>query len=227
MKPVILICSGDLDFCHLLSHILNVGGFASRIANGPDEAMRLSTAQEPFAAILDCHSPWSATELCAKLKRNEKTRETVVVALVGSGLAAQEAKLAEAGADETFFRPLEPAQLLDFLRTALAASPIAAGDDRRLSFADLEMNLNTYRVYRNGQEVRLCPIEFRLLRHMLARPGKVFSRDELIRAAWPSNIFVDARTVDVHIGRLRRTLKAVAETDMIRTVRSAGYALAD
>jgi two-component system phosphate regulon response regulator PhoB len=89
------------------------------------------------------------------------------------------------------------------------------------------MNLDTYRVYRNGKEVHLCPIEFRLLRHMLARPGKVFSRNELIRAAWPRNIFVEARTVDVHIGRLRRTLKAAAKTDMIRTVRSAGYALTD
>ena len=136
-------------------------------------------------------------------------------------------KLREAGANESFVRPLAPAQLLDFLRATLAAFPMTAGEDRRLRFADLEMNLNTYRVFRNSQEVHLCPIEFRLLRHMLARPGKVFTRDELIRAAWPSNIFVDARTVDVHIGRLRRTLKAAAERDLIRTVRSAGYAVSD
>lgn len=228
MKPVILICSRDIEFYSLLNHILDVGGFASKLADSAEEAFQAAARYRPFAIILDCQPSSPCAELCAKLKRDEKTGDIFVVALVGQA-EAQYAELLKAGVDESFIRPLTPARLLDSLRSALAALPLEAEEGnqhRRLSFADIEMNLNTYRVYRSGKELHLCPIEFRILRHLLAKPGQVFSRDELIRAVWPDNIFVDARTVDVHIGRLRRTLKAVAETDMIRTVRSAGYALA-
>jgi two-component system, OmpR family, phosphate regulon response regulator PhoB len=226
---MILVCCSDMEFYALLEHILDMGGFASKLARSADEAMQIAISQNPLAAILDCSSP-PAPAICTSLKRNARTQEIAIVALIGNGSEMQRSELRSAGADQCFTRPLAPARLLEFLRAALAALPLA-NDGRnpndRLKFADLEMNLDTYRVYRNGKEVHLCPIEFRLLRHMLARPGKVFSRNELIRAAWPRNIFVEARTVDVHIGRLRRTLKAAAKTDMIRTVRSAGYALTD
>jgi two-component system, OmpR family, phosphate regulon response regulator PhoB len=229
MKPVILIYSSDMEFYSLLNHILDVGGFASKLADSAEEAFLAAARYRPFAVILDCQPSSPAAELCSKLKQDKTTVDIFVVALVGQDADAQYAELLKADVDESFVRPLTPARLLDALRSALTALPFETreGDQhRRLSFADIEMNLNTYRVYRAGKELHLCPIEFRILRHLLARPGQVFSRDELIRAVWPDNIFVDARTVDVHIGRLRRTLKAVAETDMIRTVRSAGYALA-
>jgi two-component system phosphate regulon response regulator PhoB len=229
MKPVILIYSIDMEFYSLLNHILDVAGFASKLTNSAEEAFLAAARNRPFAIILDCQPSSPFAELCARLKQDQKTADIFVVALVGHNAEAQYADLLKAEVDESFVRPLTPARLLDALRSALAALPFVPreGDQhRRLSFADIEMNLNTYRVYRAGKELHLCPIEFRILRHLLARPGQVFSRDELIRAVWPDNIFVDARTVDVHIGRLRRTLKAVAETDMIRTVRSAGYALA-
>ena len=94
-----------------------------------------------------------------------------------------------------------------------------------LSYAGIEMSLDTYSVRRKGHEIRLGPIEFRILRHLLQNPGKVFSRTDLIGAAWPENIHVEERTVDVHIGRLRKSLNSVSGADVIRTVRSAGYAL--
>lgn len=213
----------------MLNHILEVGGFSSKLASSAEEAFHVAVRYRPFAIILDSQPLSPYAQLCAKLKQDEKTSAILTVALVAHEAEAQYADLLKAGVDESFVRPLAPARLLDALRSALASLPSEEGEDGRpqqLSFADIEMNLNTYRVYRAGKELHLCPIEFRILRHLLAKPGHVFSRDELIRAVWPDNIFVDARTVDVHVGRLRRTLKTVAETDMIRTVRSAGYALA-
>jgi two-component system phosphate regulon response regulator PhoB len=94
-----------------------------------------------------------------------------------------------------------------------------------LSFGDIEMQLDTHRVRRNGREIVLGPIEFKLLRYMLENPEKVLSRDELIEFAWPGNVYVGARTVDVHISRLRKSLKGASQSDAIRTVRLAGYAL--
>jgi len=232
MKPSILISSGDAEFYLLLSHILEVDGFAAALVDGVEETFDRAAEMQPQAIVMDCRpGSFCGADACLLLKRNPDTAMIPVVALVSPGAENQHVDLLKAGVDESFIRPFAPAKLLDFLHATLAHEMRNGfhenGNGYSLHYGDIEMSLDTYRVRCGGRAIHLGPIEFRLLRHLLRKPGQVFSRDELISAAWPENIYVEARTVDVHIGRLRKTLKSVVDADMIRTVRSAGYALAE
>lgn len=231
MKPLVVICSEDVEFYLILSHILEVDGFACALAGSAEEALRLVAETPPLAVILDCapHG-FPAPAVCTHLKQDAQTQAIPVVALIGAGAASQHIALLKAGLDESFTRPFTPAKLLHYLRSTMPAAP-PAGDRRHggrvLAFGTIEMRLDTYRVRCNDKEIHLGPTEFRLLRHLLENQGRVVSRDELINAAWPRNVYVSARTVDVHISRLRKSLKTVSKSDLIRTVRSAGYSLED
>ncbi|MER8603335.1 response regulator transcription factor [Mesorhizobium sp. M1233] len=229
MKPLVLICSQDPEFYLVHSHILEVDGFTIQLAGGVEEALALASEREPKAVVLDCQ-PISATgsTICARLKGEPRTGGLPVIALIAPGAENQHLDLWKAGIDESFVRPFAPAKLLDCLRMKLALpKPGSNGIENGgwISCGDLEIRLDAHRVRGNGHEVHLGPIEFNLLRLLLETPGKVFTRDELISAAWPPNIHVGVRTVDVHISRLRKALKAASPSSVIRTVRSAGYSL--
>lgn len=228
MKPLVIICSEDAEFYLILDHILGVDGFASKLAGSVEETYRLTAEDAPHAVILDCQhdSELNTPAVCSRLKQDGRTQAVPVVALIAAGAETQHIALLKAGVDESFMRPLAPAKLLDYLRALLSATRSTAGKNA-LIFSDIEMRLDSHRVHRNGQEIHLGTIEFRILRELLEKPGRVFSREELISAAWPENVHVSARTVDVHISRLRRSLLAASEKDVIRTVRSAGYAIED
>lgn len=231
LKPLVVICSEDAEFYLILDHILGVDGFASKLAGSVDETYRLIAEDAPHAVILDCQSAGrlSAPAVCARLKQDARTQATPIVALIAAGADSQHIALIKAGVNESFMRPLAPAKLLDYLRALLPAprSGIAPAQRDAITFGDIEMRLDSHRVHRNGKEIQLGSIEFRLLRELLEKPGRVFSREELISAVWPDNVHVSTRTVDVHISRLRRSLLMAAEKDVIRTVRSAGYAIED
>ncbi|TIY04511.1 MAG: response regulator transcription factor [Mesorhizobium sp.] len=205
MKPLVLICSQDAEFYLFLSHILEVDGFATEPAGGAKEALALADEREFRAVVLDC-GPASITgsPICARLKRQPRTGGLPIIALIAPGAENQHLDLLKAGIDESFVRPIAPAKLLDCLRARLALTKRGRG---------------------NGHDIHLGPIEFNVLRLLIEAPGKVFSRDELIGAAWPANIHVGARTVDVHISRIRKALKTASPGSVIRTVRSAGYSL--
>ncbi|RWE22239.1 MAG: response regulator transcription factor [Mesorhizobium sp.] len=229
MKPRVLICSLDAEFYLFLSHILEVDGFVSEPAGGAKEALAKADEREVQAVVLDC-GPTSLTgsAICARLKREPRTVGLPVIALIAPGAENQHLDLLKAGIDESFVRPMAPAKLLDCLRSKLGlAKPGSNGVENGswLSFGNVTMNLDARRVCGNGHDIHLGPIEFNLLRHLLETPGKVFSRDEMIGAAWPANIHVGERTVDVHISRLRRALETASTDIVIRTVRSSGYSL--
>ncbi|WEX79294.1 response regulator transcription factor (plasmid) [Sinorhizobium numidicum] len=230
MKPLVLICSEDPEFYLFFSHVLEVDGFASDLADGLEEAVRQVTEREPQAVILDCQ-PASAVgpAVCARLKNESQTGAMPVVALIAPGAGPQHLDLLKAGIDESFLRPFAPAKLIAYLRDELAMARLGFDSDERsrpLIWGDLEMRLASHQIRCcNGQRIHLSSIEFNLLRHLIENRGKVCSRDELIEAAWPANIHVEARTVDVHISRLRRAVGSVSAHNGIRTIRSAGYTL--
>ncbi|WP_425294885.1 response regulator transcription factor [Neomesorhizobium albiziae] len=231
MKPLVLICSQDAEFYLFLSHILEADGFTSEPAGGVKEALALADERELQAVVLDC-GPSSATgsTICARLKHEPRTGGLLVIALIAPGAENQHLDLLKAGIDESFVRPIAPAKLLDYLRAKLAlAKPGSNGIENGswLCCGSLEMKPDARRVRGNGHEIHLGPIEFNLLRYLLEAPGKVFSRDELIRAAWPENIHIGVRTVDVHISRIRKALKTASPGSFIRTIRSAGYMIED
>lgn len=230
MKPLILIQSQDADFFLILSHILEVDGFRVKLVGDVDETIQAATQDDPAGVVLDCRPDSdSSRDACTRIKRDPLTSGIAVAALVSPGAESKCVDLIKAGLDECLIRPVTPVKLLDFLRAGLSAeqrNSIRLNPDKLLlNYSDIEMHIGSRRVHRNGTEIHLGAIEFNILRYLLQYPGRVFSRDELIQAAWPEDVRVDKRTVDVHIGRLRRQLRLDSNFNIIRTIRSAGYAL--
>lgn len=224
----IIIASTDADYCLLLEHILSEAGFAVLLASNVEEIIHLSNETNPVAILLDCRSGERlAIEACLDLKRDATTFGILTVALIGPGAERQYLDLVKAGVDESFVRPIAPRKLISFL-ARLAGLPITgrADPDGRatLIYADIDIDLDAHRVSRNGRPIHLGPIEFRMLRHLIEHAGQICSRDALVEAAWQQGRYVDRRTVNVHIGRLRHTLEG-SGGNIIRTVRSAGYIL--
>lgn len=228
MKPLVLICSEDLEFCLVHSHVLGVDGFRIELARSGEEALKSAREREPQAVVLDCQPGSSGSTICEQLKAESRNGGLLVIALIAPGAGNQEFDLLKAGIDDSFVRPIAPAKLLDCLRTKLAlAKPGSNGiaNGRLLRCGSLEMNVDARRVRGNGHDIHLGPLPFKLLRHLLETPGKVFSRVELKNAAWRDNIHIGERTIDVHISRIRKELKRTSAGIVIRTIRSDGYSL--
>ena len=149
-----------------------------------------------------------------------------MIALICTAAQRDHFHLLNAGIEASFSRPFAPSNLLDHLR-GLVGINRAAAIDGVVTYGDIEMNTATHQVRRDGRSIRLSPTEFKLLRHFLQRPEQVISRDQLKEAAWNLTVHVETRTIDVHVGRLRKALRTSTGGDVIRTVRSVGYALSE
>lgn len=229
MKPIVVICSRDAELYLILEHILKVEGFDARLANDLEDAV-LSATEQPGAFIIDCQPQGlDALALLEKLKQETAVRNVPVVALIAPGAENQHVALLRAGIDDGLVRPLVPATLVSSLRSHIQQPRRTALPDgaNRLVFGSLEMRPESFRVRRNDKEVYLRTIEFRIFRYLIENRGRVFSREELIAAVWPNNVHVSARTVDVHISRLRAALRGIGCRDLIRTERSGGYRIDD
>jgi len=195
-----------------------------RTADG-EEALILAEETPPDIILLD----WmiegvSGIEVCRRLRRRPGTANVPIIMLTARGEETDRIRGLETGADDYVTKPFSPRELVARVAAVLRrVRPAMAGE--RLVYADLDMDLAAHKVRRGGQVVPLGPTEFRLLRHFLEHPGRVFSRERLLQAVWPAHSEIDARTVDVHIRRLRKALNEGEKADLIRTVRSAGYAL--
>lgn len=226
---MILIYSQDPDFFLVFGHILTVAGFEIQFIHAEQEALRIAAEEKPVAIVMDCQPDDASTATtCRCLKSDPATHNIPVAALIAAKAAMLHFDLLKAGVDESFSRPFAPEKLLAWLNAKVSAKGTSietgAGD---LLHGDFRLERRTYRVFFQDAEIAMPPIEFRLLRHLIASPGTVFGRQDLIKAAWPEHSTdADLRSVDVHIAKLRRTLKAAAGRDVIRTVRSAGYAFA-
>ena len=166
----------------------------------------------------------SGIEVCRRLRRRPETANVPIIMLTARGEEADRIRGLETGADDYVTKPFSPRELVARVGAVLRrVRPALAGE--ALVYADLEMDLVGHKVRRGGRAVALGPTEFRLLRHFLEHPGRVFSRERLLDAVWGHDSSIDARTVDVHIRRLRKALNENGAADVIRTVRAAGYAL--
>lgn len=231
MKPLILLVSEDPELCLLLQHILEAEGYAVCRASGSDEVTHLVSLQRPHAILLDC-APNSVNpmKICEKIRLAPETRTIPIGALIGSNNGDQHISLLKAGIDEGMIRPLVPARMLSFLQRDSARVPKinelgSLMPGKSLGRHNIEMDIEAYRIYCNGHHLDLPPIGFRMLQHLLRHPGRIHSRNELIATAWRKPASVSPRTVDVHIGRLRRCLTSLVGVEVIRTVRAAGYTL--
>jgi two-component system, OmpR family, phosphate regulon response regulator PhoB len=224
-KPLVLIVEDEIDLITLLQYNLEKEGFRTINATDGQEALLLAQEQRPSLILLDWMLPViSGIEVCRQLRRNAETQSIPIIMLTARSDEADKVRGLNSGADDYLAKPFSPSELVARIRAVLRrANP--GTNDELLQYGDVVVDLAAHRVRRNGRDIHLGPTEFRLLRHFMSHPGRVFSREQLLDFVWGNDVFVEARTVDVHIRRLRKVLNSENEADLIRTVRSAGYAL--
>lgn len=226
MKKLILIGSIDADFFLLLSHILQVEGYRALMARGVEEMSHLADDPKVRAVLLDCRpDPFPTVEVCARIKGNHRTAGVPVLAIIGTGAEGQYVDMQRAGADECFVRPFAPVKLLEYLRKSTLSRTPPRARAGQLSYGGIEIDFEHHRVSRGGQNIHLGPLEFAVLSFLMERPTEICHREELMSAVWPGLHHVEERTLNVHIGRLRRRLNQNGRPDPIRTVRGVGYIL--
>ncbi|MGZ8310490.1 MAG: phosphate regulon transcriptional regulator PhoB [Allosphingosinicella sp.] len=224
-KAKVLLVEDDPALVELLSFHFARGEYEVDSTPDGEEALLRARESPPDVVILD----WmiegvSGIEVCRRLRRTPETAQIPIIMLTARGEEADRIRGFETGADDYVTKPFSPRELVARVGALLRrARPALAGE--QLSYADLEMDLVAHRVKRGGASIALGPTEFRLLRHFLERPGRVFSRERLLDSVWGHDSDIELRTVDVHIRRLRKAINAGGRPDIIRTVRSAGYAL--
>jgi two-component system phosphate regulon response regulator PhoB len=224
-QPHVLLVEDEPAQREVLAYNLESEGFiVSRAENG-EEAMLLVSEAVPDLVILDWMMPlMSGIEVCRQLKAREDTRNIPIIMLSARSEEVDTVRGLETGADDYVVKPYALRELMARVRNQLRRSrPASAG--AALVYEDIILDPERHRVNRDTQELKLGPTEYRLLVTLMERPGRVFSRDQLLDHVWGREIYVDTRTVDVHIARLRKALTQHGGEDPIRTVRGAGYAL--
>lgn len=227
MNLHLLIVEDEAALVELLRYNFEQEGFRVSAAADGEEALVMVAEDPPDIIVLDWMLPHlSGLEVCRQLRRRPETRAIPIIMLTARGEEGDRVRGLESGADDYLSKPFSPRELVARVRAVLRRVRPSLAEER-LRFGDILMDLAAHRVSRGGRAVHLGPTEFRLLRYLLEHPGRVFSREQLLDAVWGSDVYVEPRTVDVHIRRLRRALNASSGADPIRTVRSAGYALDD
>jgi two-component system phosphate regulon response regulator PhoB len=227
MNPRILIVEDEEALTLLLRYNLEAAGYdVESVVRGDDADLRLRESI-PDLIILDWMLPGvSGIELCRRLRSRPETRQLPIVMLTARGEESERVRGLSTGADDYIVKPFSVPELLARVQALLRrASPERVADI--LGFGDISLDREKKRVTRAGRPVDLGPTEYRLLEFLMERPGRVFSREQLLDGVWGSDIYIDERTVDVHVGRLRKALNQADEADPIRTVRGTGYALDD
>ena len=224
-QPTVLVVEDEPAQREVLGYNLEAEGFRVAKAENGEEALILVDEEQPDIIVLDWMLPnVSGIEVCRQLKTRADTRDVPIIMLSARSEEVDRVRGLETGADDYVIKPYSVVELMARVRAQLRRTrPAAAG--LRLEFDDIVLDAETHRVTRNGAEVKLGPTEFRLLSTLMEKPGRVWSREQLLDRVWGRDIYVDTRTVDVHVGRLRKSLTSGGGADPLRTVRGAGYAL--
>jgi two-component system phosphate regulon response regulator PhoB len=225
MTPYVLVVEDEDALATLLRYNLEKDGYHVGVAVDGEEALMMASERLPDLVILDWMLPKvPGIEVCRRLRAKPDARNIPIIMLTARGEESDRIRGLDTGADDYVTKPVSTTELLARVRAVLRRIRPGLADDR-LVFGDIVVDRVSYRVKRGERDVHLGPTEFRLLDYFMQHPGRVFSREQLLDAVWGSDVYVEARTVDVHVGRLRKALNEGDEIDPIRTVRSAGYAL--
>ncbi len=224
-QPHVLIVEDEPAQREVLSYNLEAEGFRTTKVEDGEQGLMLVEEDAPDVIVLDWMLPnVSGIEVCRQLKTRSDTRSIPIIMLSARSEEVDKVRGLETGADDYVVKPYAVAELLARVRTQLRrVRPSTVG--QVLTFEDIQLDSETHRVTRDTAEIKLGPTEFRLLTTFMEKPGRVWSREHLLDRVWGRDIYVDTRTVDVHIGRLRKALTQHGGTDPVRTVRGAGYAL--
>jgi two-component system phosphate regulon response regulator PhoB len=225
MRPKILLVEDDANLVELIRYNLEKEGFDVVSTPDGEEALVLAEEDRPDVVVLDWMiANLSGIEVCRRLRRAPETASLPIIMLTARAEEGDRIRGLETGADDYVTKPFSPRELVARVRALLRRlRPALSGG--HLEYGGIVMDTSAHKVTRDGAAVQLGPTEFRLLRHFLEHPGRVFSREQLLDAVWGRDVYVEQRTVDVHIRRLRKAINGDDLPDLIRTVRSAGYAL--
>jgi two-component system phosphate regulon response regulator PhoB len=225
MAGSVLLVEDEDSIQILLKYNLETEGYRVRVTAHGDEAPRLIADERPDVIVLDWMLPgMSGIELCRLLRMRPESRSIPIIMLTARSEEAERVRGLATGADDYVVKPFSVPELLARIRALLRrVNPDVVADV--LTLGDLVLDRRNRRVTRNLREIELSPTEFRLLEHFMQSPGRVYSRTQLLDSVWGHDVYVDERTVDVHVGRLRKSISRSREADPIRTVRGLGYAL--
>ena len=226
METKVLLVEDEVAIVTMLRYNLEREAFKVYSTGDGDEAVGLVKAHKPDVIVLDWMLPgMSGVDICAELRRQEETKTVPIIMLSARGEESDRIRGLDAGADDYMVKPFSPSELIARIRAVLRRLRPALSE-KTLSFGDLKMDMASHHITRAGKDVHLSPTEFGLLRYLMEHPHRVFSREQLLDAVWGHDIYVELRTVDVHIRRLRKGLDPEGNLpELVRTVRSAGYAL--
>ncbi len=227
MSPLIMVVEDEADVALMLRYNLEARGYQVNVAEDGDEASQMIRDTVPDLVLLDWMLPGvSGIELCRRWRARAKTARVPIIMLTARGVEEERIRGLETGADDYIVKPFSVPELMARIKAVLRRANSALVEDRLMA-GDVELDHTTRRVRRAGREVRLGPTEYRLLEHFMRSPGRVFSRSQLLDKIWGTNVYLEERTVDVHVGRLRKRLNRGKTKDPIRTVRGTGYAFDD
>ena len=224
-QPCVLLVEDEGAQREVLTYNLESEGFRVVSAETGDEAMLMVAEESPDLMVLDWMLPnVSGIEICRRVKADPDTRHIPIIMLSARSDEGDRVRGLETGADDYVVKPYSVVELMARVRTQLRRTrPTTMGE--RLSFQDIILDSGEHRVFRGGQALHLGPTEFRLLSTLMERPGRVWTREQLLDRVWGRDIYVDTRTIDVHVGRLRKALMTFGGDNPVRTVRGTGYAL--
>lgn len=223
--PCVLVVEDESAQREVLQYNLEAEGFDVVVADNGEDALLLVQEEQPDLLVLDWMLPKvSGIEVCRQVKADPATRSIPIIMLSARSEETDRVRGLETGADDYVVKPYSVVELMARLRTQLRRTrPATMGE--RLSFEDIILDAAEHRVFRSGQPLHLGPTEFRLLSTLMEKPGRVWTREQLLDRVWGRDIYVDTRTIDVHVGRLRKALMTNGGADPVRTVRGTGYAL--
>ena len=224
MRIHVLIAEDELAVCELLRYNLEREGYHVSVANDGEEALLIIEENAPDLLLLDWMLPEvPGIEVCRRVRSRVATKNMPIIMLTARAEETDRIRGLDTGADDYITKPFSTVELMARIRAVLRRIRPGLADDT-IIVGDITMERVAHTVKRGDVDLHLGPTEYRLLDHFMQHPGRVFSREQLLDSVWGSDVHVELRTVDVHVGRLRKILKSVGE-DPIRTVRSAGYAL--
>ena len=225
IRPTVLLVEDEPAQREVLVYNLGAEGFDVITADNGEDGLLLVEENHPDLIILDWMIPQlSGLEVCRRLKSNPKTRQIPVIMLSARAEDVDRVRGLETGADDYVVKPYSVIEFTARVKAHFRRANVATAGTK-LTYDDMVVDLETYRVYRNNLEIKLGPTEFKLLTEFMEKPRRVLQRDQLLDRVWGQEVYVDTRTVDVHIGRLRKALQQHGGKDPIRTVRGIGYAL--
>jgi two-component system, OmpR family, phosphate regulon response regulator PhoB len=225
MTPYILVVEDEDALATLVQYNLEKEGYDVAVCGDGQEALTSIAERQPDLVVLDWMLPSvSGLEVCRRLRQRTETRNLPIIMLTARVEESDRIRGLDTGADDYVIKPCSMSELAARVRAVLRRIRPGLAEDR-IRHGDIVVDRVAHRVKRAGSEVHLGPTEFRLLEYLMQHPGRVFSREQLLDAVWGAEVYVEARTVDVHVGRLRKALMKDNEVDPIRTVRSAGYSI--